>query len=709
MTMTVFNGRVTVFALAALGVLATEQATHAATLPVKLSLNGRYLVDQNGAPFFLHGDTAWSLLVALNQEESERYLEDRRQRGFTAIIVNLIEHKFTAHPPNNRNGDGPFLTSGDFSTPNEAYFRHADWVIKKAEEKGLLVFLFPCYLGYGGGNEGFWKELNANEARKSRDYGRFLGTRYRRFTNIIWVHGGRQSGHGVCAPDGDGNARAHCGPFASQWRIERTMVQSGGRQLRRDPRRSLGELWFSRFHHAREQRNGKERLGAAAGITVGQKSQQEGFSTMKPKPQMKILLSVLAGTTLVAGQAETERQIQPAEVSSTAVTFPARAGDAREFTWWLPPGAEQYVLPISAGLIVQTGNARQMAWLRKGSPWGLSQLPAFGARYGERILVVIVPWPHYDELVTQDRVGVRFAFPEKRNNATPCEIIMQWTGPDPLEVARVFREWRASAKDPGAVPRARSLAQKAAELPHVSRLFGAPHFYLWGPAMFSRHDVPRNKWVPLAKALRDAATGTDAARLRGSFSSDQRRSLNELAGAEWPMNHLLLDVAQAVDAAMTSRSLLGLAETTALAEVAVKNRARIAKALAPFANPPETWGDGLSVTLLNDLHGAGIDRALLLLSDLYHLNRETWPRRKESITRHFAFWSPLHRVLATAPLVRFQWLSDDRLVQRTTFRHSSGDTTITVNFSTDARSVFPACSATVTGLIALTQRIYQSK
>jgi len=681
---------------------------------------------------------------------------------------------------------------------------------------------------------------------------------------------------------------------------------------------------------------------------------------------MKNLLSVLVGMTLMAGGAETERQLLPAEVSSMPVAFPARAGDAREFTWWLPPGAEAYVLPISAGLIAQTGNAGQMAWLRQGSPWGLSQLPVLGARYGERMLVVIVPWPHYAELVTQDRVGVRFAFPEKRNNTTPCEIIMQWTGPDPLEVARVFREWRASAKDSGAVPRARSLAQKAVELPHVSRLFGAPHFYLWGPAMFSRHDVPRNKWVPLAKALRDAAAGSDAARLRASFSSDQGRSLNELAGAEWPMNHLVLDVAQAIDAAMTSRSLLGLVETTALAEVAAKNRALIAKALAPFAHPPETWGDGLSVTLLNELQKAGIDRALLLLSDLYgqavrpdvaaraeqlgyllgpydsyhsvhppgahpdqtwetaqfdqaaytdgrvlkldgqghggfrgrgyhlspsaawpyvqrrvgavlrnhpysawfvdcdataegfddysplhpatrvddmntrrqrlrwleqekrlvvgseegsvlfsdvihfghgvqtpylghldpgfrdkdslhflgrhwppdapdqsfkpvpvppslkspyfdprvrlplyqaalgdqvvvshhwsfdslklsdvaadrefmeilylvpplyHLNRETWPQRKDAITRHFSFWSPLHRGLATAPLVRFQWLSEDRLLQRTTFRHPSGDTTITVNFSTDARPGFPARSATVAGPIPLTQRIYQS-
>jgi hypothetical protein len=112
------------------------------------------------------------------------------------------------------------------------------------------------------------------------------------------------------------------------------------------------------------------------------------------------------------------------------------------------------------------------------------------------------------------------------------------------------------------------------------------------------------------------------------------------------------------------------------------------------------------------LSDVAADRELLeilyLVPPLYHLNRETWPQRKDAITRHFALWSPLHRVLATAPLVRFQWLSEDRLVQRTTFRHPSGDTAITVNFSIDARPGFPARSATVAGPIPLTQKIYLS-
>jgi hypothetical protein len=139
----------------------------------------------------------------------------------------------------------------------------------------------------------------------------------------------------------------------------------------------------------------------------------------------------------------------------------AKAGEAREFTWWLPPKADAYVLPISAGLNVKAADAGAAQWLRQGSPWDLRELPLLGARYGERTLVLIVPWPHYAELVFGERVGVRFSFPDGRNNATPCNLVAQWAGPEPIEAARAFREWRRDAPDPGATSRARSQGRRS--------------------------------------------------------------------------------------------------------------------------------------------------------------------------------------------------------------------------------------------------------
>jgi hypothetical protein len=42
----------------------------------------------------------------------------------------------------------------DWSVPNEKYFAHADWVIRKAAENGIAVLLVPAYLGYMGLDEG---------------------------------------------------------------------------------------------------------------------------------------------------------------------------------------------------------------------------------------------------------------------------------------------------------------------------------------------------------------------------------------------------------------------------------------------------------------------------------------------------------------------------------------------------------------------------
>ena len=52
---------------------------------------------------------------------------------------------------------------------------------------------------------------------------------------------------------------------------------------------------------------------------------------------------------------------------------------------------------------------------------------------------------------------------------------------------------------------------------------------------------------------------------------------------------------------------------------------------------------------------------------LYHLNLQEFQKRKGQIQRHYAFFSPLHRETALLPLTRFQWLTPDRMVQRTTF------------------------------------------
>lgn len=169
---------------------ASTSGTPKTEFPLRVVSGKRHLVDQAGTPFLLVGDTAWSLVVQLKEEGVDRYLDDRQRRGYNAILVNLIEHKFATSPPSNVHGQGPFTKPGDFGSPNEAYFAHVDMIIRKAHARGILVLLVPAYAGANGGSEGWWSKMKANGAGKLRAYGRFVGARYRRFPNVLWVQGG---------------------------------------------------------------------------------------------------------------------------------------------------------------------------------------------------------------------------------------------------------------------------------------------------------------------------------------------------------------------------------------------------------------------------------------------------------------------------------------------------------------------------------------
>lgn len=158
--------------------------------PLSVASTGRYLQDARGRPFLIHGDTAWSLIAALKREEVELYLADRRARGFNTLLVSLIESRFSKNPPANAYGDRPFGPGREFAAPIEAYFKHADWVLQRASDLGFLVLLTPAYMGYGGGDQGWYREMVKAGPEALQAYGRYLGKRYAGFTNIVWVHAG---------------------------------------------------------------------------------------------------------------------------------------------------------------------------------------------------------------------------------------------------------------------------------------------------------------------------------------------------------------------------------------------------------------------------------------------------------------------------------------------------------------------------------------
>lgn len=335
-------------------------------------------------------------------------------------------------------------------------------------------------------------------------------------------------------------------------------------------------------------------------------------------------MSALLGLWLLQPAPSPPQRLDPERIGASPTVLRGEPDAGGEASWWFPPGADAYDVPVSGGVRVRAGDRELLEWLRARSPMPLLELPAVGARYGDRTLVLVVPWPHYAELVAETvrpvgpetRVGVRFRFPEGRRNATPAEIVALWAGPEELAVAEAFRRWRASGAELGAIPPPKTLREHAADNPRVERLVGAIHLYVWGPVLFSRLDVNVADWIPLARDLLAAEPETPAGRWLVRLGDGDRERLAELAAAEWPADYLTREAARVIDATLRDRGWLDQPADRPAAKVIDTNRSAFFAAFRDRLRDPATWGDGMSASMLRAIRDAGVERALVLGADL---------------------------------------------------------------------------------------------
>jgi hypothetical protein len=156
---------------------------------LKVSENGRYLIKEDGSPFFYMGDTAWELFHRLSKEEADLYLENRADKGFTVIQAVVLSQVGGLDVPN-AEGHTP-LRDNDPAKPNEDYFKLVDYMVEKAEAHGLVIGMLPTWGSY-------WSSLNPDNVIFTTDnafaFGKFLGQRYRN-ASLIWILGGDHNIH----------------------------------------------------------------------------------------------------------------------------------------------------------------------------------------------------------------------------------------------------------------------------------------------------------------------------------------------------------------------------------------------------------------------------------------------------------------------------------------------------------------------------------
>jgi hypothetical protein len=179
--------------------------------PLQVSANKRYLEHQDGTPFIWIGGTAWMMFQKLRREEVDHYLDDRKAKGFTVIhgcafrYPPAMAHHNIPHGPNNPTnfyGHRPFegdvenpdvtrplvVSGGSPTSPND-YWDHVDYIVNAVKSRGMYLAFIPTWArAYMHGIPDGAKILF--DANKARNYGEFLGARYKNQPHMIWIMGG---------------------------------------------------------------------------------------------------------------------------------------------------------------------------------------------------------------------------------------------------------------------------------------------------------------------------------------------------------------------------------------------------------------------------------------------------------------------------------------------------------------------------------------
>lgn len=159
---------------------------------IKVSPSKRYLVYDDGDPFFYLGDTAWEITWKSYKEQVLQYISDRKRKGYTTIQMVALSHQYL-HPygMRNRYGETTFLNSNYYKI-NPRYFDYLDFIVKTVNDSGLVIVLCPLWAPQSEVD----RELDRNDLYLTKEetlnLAKYISSRYSGF-NLVYIIGGDHS------------------------------------------------------------------------------------------------------------------------------------------------------------------------------------------------------------------------------------------------------------------------------------------------------------------------------------------------------------------------------------------------------------------------------------------------------------------------------------------------------------------------------------
>jgi hypothetical protein len=150
------------------------------------SHDGHYFVDQSGKPFYVRGDSPWSLPVDLTPADAELYIANRKTYGVNAMIMSALGAVANGGPHDDgRTVDGirPFIDR-DVTLLEPRYWDRLHYYVTLARDAGITVLLYPIDSWVIG------HSFRPKNLEQCGQYGQSVAARFSDLPNIVWMSGG---------------------------------------------------------------------------------------------------------------------------------------------------------------------------------------------------------------------------------------------------------------------------------------------------------------------------------------------------------------------------------------------------------------------------------------------------------------------------------------------------------------------------------------
>ncbi len=295
----------------------------------------------------------------------------------------------------------------------------------------------------------------------------------------------------------------------------------------------------------------------------------------------------------------------------------------KEETSLIWPNHEGYFIPLDDKIWLDFLTANEWNTLE-----GL-YMPFWGIENNHSLLTYLVENPFHNQITFQEKGNdVHFlfehAFPDNHDLSMPISVrIYLDHDVSPITPAKHFREYLF---EKGSFV---TLKQKIEAAPRMERLIGALHAYLWGGAPLTVRDIRKNKWVELAKTIvKQSKTPMPGKQIKQLLSADDWEIVKNISGQERAYPYLEKEMTRVLSAVLLSPHLYNKAiwppetlpadlrmlikkENLSNAELMQLNSHLFYSAYSNYLNDPSTWGDGVSIQMIDALVESGLDRFLL--------------------------------------------------------------------------------------------------